>query len=96
MDSPVYQYSVYNGKTCVWDANGNLVQFGDDVFKYDAFNRMTEANGVRYLYDAQNRRVAKLFPDGRRIYYVYHGWSVIAEYDENGTLLREYVEGIST
>mgnify|MGYP006293758759 FL=1 len=62
----VYQYTTFNGKACVWDANGNLIQYGDntDVFKYDAFNRMVEANGVKYLYDAQNRRVANI--EGRR------------------------------
>ena len=40
---------------------------------------MTEANGVKYIYDAQNRRIAKI--DGGNTYvYIYHGWNVIAEY----------------
>ncbi|MFH1709168.1 MAG: RHS repeat-associated core domain-containing protein [Planctomycetota bacterium] len=94
--NPVYQYGSYNGVGCIWDGNGNLVQW-NSAYRYDAFNRMVRAGDTMYLYDAQNRRVAKADAAGTITrMYLYHGWSLIAEYDGSGNLIQEYVDGIAT
>ena len=85
-----------------YDANGNLVDDGAHVYKWDAFNRLREvwtAGGgstkiVAYLYDATNRRVRKDMVSGTDINYYYDGWQIIQEH-ENGasTPARQFVYG---
>lgn len=64
-------------------------------FKWDAFNRLVETNGIKYLYDARSRRVAKVDAQTGDILrvYIYHGWQMIAVYDGNQNLLFEFVHG---
>ncbi len=92
----VYQCSKSLNKSCTWDKNGNLTRYGESVFKYDPFNRLIQANGTKYLYDYKNRLIAKADSvSGKLKYiYVYKGNELIAEYNGEGGLLREYISGI--
>ena len=64
-------------------------------FKWDAFNRLVETNGIGYLYDSMDRRVAKTdIQTGEKLrVYIYNNWQMIAIYDGTGKLLFEFVDG---
>jgi hypothetical protein len=64
-------------------------------FKWDAFNRLVETNGIRYLYDPQGRRCAKLDAQTGEFLriYIYHNWQMLAVYDGQGKVLFEFVDG---
>jgi len=75
-----------------YGANGDSVSDGRRMFVYDYKGRLRElyVDGVlkaRYIYDAKQRRIAKLLyePDGvtieRIVYFVYDGWQVVEEYE---------------
>ena len=53
---------------------------------------------MTYLYDATNRRVAKVFPEGSDfadVEYTYSGWWVIGEYEDGQTYpSRQLVYGL--
>ena len=93
----VYQYTDVDGLACIWDANGNLLRVGDGpMMSYDSKNRMTGAGDWKYIYDHRNRRIGKKNTvTGAETRYVYHGDTIIAEYNEEGDLLREFIDGIS-
>jgi RHS repeat-associated protein len=61
----------------------------NSVLEWDAENRLIEVQVgtsgplVRYLYDAQSRRIATVMPDGTAILTIYDGWNPIAEYSGN-------------
>jgi len=52
----------------------------------------TATDTVSYTYDPFGRRISKT-TEGESTYYVYDGDHVIAEYDGDGTQLREYLYG---
>ena len=82
--------------TYSYDANGNTIGRGTDVFVYDAFNRLTEAtvNGETstYHYNSAHQRVRKS-AGGVDVLYVYGlDGELLAEVDAGtGQTLREYV-----
>lgn len=76
------------------DANGNLTSDGASTFTYDTENRLTSAFGAKnasLVYDPKGR----LFQtNGSTItQFLYDGESLIAEYDNSGSLKRRYVSG---
>ena len=82
--------------TYSYDANGNTIGRGTDVFVYDAFNRFTEAtvNGETsiYHYNSAHQRVRKS-AGGVDVLYVYGlDGELLAEVDAGtGQTQREYV-----
>ncbi|MCD4737473.1 MAG: hypothetical protein K8R53_15625 [Bacteroidales bacterium] len=52
---------------------------------------------MEYAYDALGRRIRKIDrvanPDETTLYYYNNNWQVLAETDENGTQIRDYVYG---
>ena len=88
-----------------YDRNGNLVRRtnGSETwnYEYDADGRLATVDGPastwRYEYDAAGTRVA-VERDGIRTHYVVNPFagpnSVVAEYDDSGTLIARYVHGM--
>ncbi|HAS6097446.1 TPA: type IV secretion protein Rhs, partial [Vibrio vulnificus] len=82
--------------TYSYDANGNTIGRGTDVFVYDTFNRLTEAtvNGETsiYHYNSAHQRVRKS-AGGVDVLYVYGlDGELLAEVDAGtGQTQREYV-----
>ena len=58
-----------------YDANGNLLTKGEDLFTYDSAARLNQAtvNGVttKYHYNFKGQRIAKHFQNGDVRYYFY-------------------------
>ena len=82
-----------------YDADGNLVSFGDWAYAYDSAARLTEvrSNGVLVAsnyFDHQGRRV-RLVTSEASYTFVYNGWNVVLELvDHNGVTDRiEYYWG---
>jgi len=79
-----------------YDSRGNLISDGVNTYSYDYENRLdsvfTATDTVSYTYDPFGRRISKT-TEGETTYYVYDGDHVIAEYDGDGTQLREYLYG---
>ena len=83
----------------VYDADGNLVSFGDWSYAYDSAARLTEvrSNGVLVAsnyYDHQGRRV-RLVTSEASYTFIYDGWNVVLELvDHDGVTDRiEYYWG---
>src|SRR5262249_24045580 len=92
-----------------YDLDGNLLSDGLWQYTWDAENRLVNmtstaplVGGVSltkmdFAYDAFGRRISKVTsPRGsaaitRR--FVYDGWNLIAELDQNNTLVRSYLWG---
>ncbi len=90
-------------------SNGNLINDGTLIYKYDALNRLVQVSRVSdglviatYVYDALNRRVRKIITNGgltgdipdSTTDYFYSGWQVMEERNAaNNTPLRQYVWG---
>jgi RHS repeat-associated protein len=62
-----------------YDAMGNVLGDGLNIFTYDGAGRMATANGVKYYYDAQGQRTFKDFESMFDVSY---------QYDEAGHLLE--------
>ena len=67
------QLETYNGKKVEYDKKGNMTYGPVDGkmqgLTYDCRNRLVEAGGVTYTYDAENTRIATT-KDGRTTEYV--------------------------
>lgn len=95
-----YAYTAYGAQTRTYDLSGNLTARASDVFKWDAKNRLAEADlagGIKleFGYDALGRRVEKKKTVGANVTtttWVYDGWNAVQEL-RNGTLYRESVYG---
>ncbi len=93
-----YGYTAYGPVTRTYDSSGNLTGRGTDVFKYDARNRLVEADlagGIKleYGYDALGRRVEKkktVSATTTVSSYVFDGWNAVQE-TRGGSLFRENV-----
>ncbi|RKY15991.1 MAG: hypothetical protein DRP82_00305, partial [Planctomycetota bacterium] len=82
-----------------YDACGNLTFDSERSFSYDYKNRLREVYisdrlVARYLYDAKDRRIAKIIYDEsgkveRIILFVYDGWQVVEEYKIQSSAERE-------
>lgn len=95
-----YGYTAYGPQTRTYDSSGNLTGRLTDTFKWDARNRLAEANlpgGVKleFGYDALGRRVEKKKTVSATVTtttWVYDGWNAVQEL-RNGALYRESVYG---
>jgi len=79
-----------------YDASGNTVQlphatiFSD--LSYGDHNRLTQVNGVSYIYNGNGERVKKQLSNGTAIHYHYDLiGQLIAETDDSGNSLTEYI-----
>lgn len=90
------QYNSINGLSAAYDTKGNLGQYDQSIFTYDANNRLTSANVngnyVPIYYDALGRQILR-GGGSQWIYSIWDGWDLIAEYNEQNVLLRSYVHG---
>jgi RHS repeat-associated protein len=98
------QYTAINTAAPTYDANGNTLTLPGRTFSYDGQSRLTAAqatdslsalHAASFVYDARNRQVSRTV-DGTTTYFVWDGWSMLAEYRLlNGTLTQvaRYVHG---
>gem|GEM_PF-3023076 len=98
------QYTVVDGSTLSYDANGNLSNtvdgvLGDWTYTYDAQNRLIRAVGgssssivAEFYYDARNRCVKRVI-NGVTTCLIYDGWSLLEERNLAGNLLARYYHG---
>jgi RHS repeat-associated protein len=82
-----------------YDPKGNLTDSGNGfVYTYDSKNRLLSAvsagMGVNLAmaYDGDNKVVSRTL-NGTTRYFIYDGWSLIAEYNSTGDLVKTYVHG---
>ena len=77
-----------------YDANGNLTNDGFNTLVYDAENRAVSASNTgssgTYTYDGNGLRVKRV-SGGTTTVYVFSGSKVIAEYDGEEGVQKEYV-----
>jgi RHS repeat-associated protein len=75
----VNQYTAIGTTVLSYDANGNTLLDGFRSYTYDQKNRMVSAGGgIRYLYDALNRRIAKVIGQDTT-YFLYSANRVVEE-----------------
>lgn len=79
-----------------YDANGNTVDRGGDVFTYDSFNRLVGAsvgsNTALYTYNHLDQRVTKTLNGHTRLLVYDRSGNLIAEMDSaTGSVLAEYI-----
>jgi len=85
-----------NATTFTYDAAGNTTAKGPLSFTYDDTNRMSEAgaSGIvvgKYVYNGRGERVEKAAGGRTTVYHYDAQGQLIAESDETGATLREYV-----
>ena len=88
------QYETVGGRTFVYDANGNLISDAESTFSYDAENRLIKVSGdqnATIQYDPRGR-LRYVTEGGKITSFLYHGDSLIAEY-QSGTMTNRYVFG---
>jgi RHS repeat-associated protein len=96
------QYVAFGGVRQQYDANGNLIDDGKNLYQYDAFNRLRTVTRksdsavlANHSYDAHHRRVAQLLssPDEAitLVFCTYDGWQAIEELTQ--TSRRQFVFG---
>ncbi|MCW7539769.1 hypothetical protein OOT46_18190 [Aquabacterium sp. A7-Y] len=88
------QYTAAAGATLKYDPKGNLAGDGVWSYTYDTDNKLKSATKGGYAaglhYDAEGR-LHRTVLDGVTTVLRYDGTDLVAEYAENGTLLRRYV-----
>jgi hypothetical protein len=102
------QYTnIHNGvtNTPTYDADGNMLTYGDWTFDWTGENRLQTASNstsgvvIENAYDYQGRRFRKIVDDGSTVTtntFIYDGWNLIAETTKNqesGTTNYYYVWG---
>jgi RHS repeat-associated protein len=95
------QYTQVGGVALGWDANGNptnVVENGVTLaLTYDRENRLVRVDTgtvtVTNTYDAFHRLVERATAGGKLRFVYDNRWRVIAEYDQNDTLVNRYVYG---
>ncbi len=88
------EYTSFAGTAQLYDANGNLIDNGTNLFQYDVFNRLRQvirkadkAVMATYRYDAHHRRTDRTVTSGAgpinsasdHTRYFYNGWQEIEE-----------------
>ncbi len=72
-----------------YDLNGNRISDGLNKYKYDALDRLievtTSSSKYRYVYDALNRRVARL-NDNQVEYYLWQKQQEVGSVSEDGVI----------
>ncbi|MGA1823422.1 MAG: RHS repeat domain-containing protein [bacterium] len=90
------QYTNVGDTAYTYDDNGNLTSDEIWLYSYNCENKLITAsdsiNTTNYNYGPFGRRKEKNFA-GVVTKYIYDGDQIIAEYDENDTLIRKYVYG---
>ena len=89
------QYETVGGKTFTYDANGNLTNDSESTFTYDTENRLTKVSGnqnATIAYDPRGR-LRQVNAEGNTTTFLYHGDSLIAEY-QGGQMTNRYVFGM--
>ena len=80
-----------------YDANGNLLSRGAELFRYDSANHLTSyVRGnvsASYTYDGRGRRVRKVL-GSQVVDYLYDGQQILAEYNASGALTARYTYGL--
>ena len=79
-----------------FDANGNMVERGADLFTYDSRNRLVGASAggqvALYTYNHLNQRVSKSVDGATRLFVYDQAGNLIAEIDaDTGQPLAEYI-----
>lgn len=98
LEAGLNQYSSFDGATWTYDDAGSLVdETPGSAYEFDSTNRLVTVDGGaptggNYIYDAENRRVARVTASGTVRYLYGCDWSVLEEQDETGTTLRQYVD----
>lgn len=93
-----------DGRNLIYDENGNLTDDGTYEYEWDALNRLKTVTRksdsaliAEYSYDALNRRAQKMVSNSGDLNgttrYIYAGWQVIEERDENDDVVRSYTYG---
>ena len=88
------QYETVGGRTFAYDANGNLTSDSESTFSYDAENRLIKVSGdqnATIQYDPRGR-LRYVTEGGKITSFLYHGDSLIAEY-QGGNITNRYVFG---
>ncbi len=81
-----------------YDANGNLTQQGAVQYEWTADNHLERIlDGgevvVRYVYDHDGNRLAKIHGDGTRTYYFYDHVTVLTETTESNAVTARFMPG---
>ncbi|WP_190273715.1 RHS repeat-associated core domain-containing protein [Granulicella mallensis] len=89
-------YETFNAKNqpndVAFDAAGNALGTGVVPLQYDAESRLINANGTRYVYDAEGQRVAKYSGNTLTNVYLYdQAGHVITELDGSFNVIRREV-----
>ena len=71
-----------------YDGAGNTTNDGINTYTWDGESQLASAAGVNYSYDGDGRRVAKV---GSKFYWYGSGDEILAETDDSGNTLNEYV-----
>jgi RHS repeat-associated protein len=96
------EYVLFRNKPYVYDMNGNLIDDGTNMYRYDVYNRLRnvfrKSDGLlisSYKYDALNRRVERIVmntPDSDdQVIYIYDHWREIEERRIDST--HQYIYG---
>jgi RHS repeat-associated protein len=107
MSNALNQYETVVDTNYSYDKNGNLTFDGKFHYYYDCENKLIEISythdwhgplmNTYYSYDYRGRRIQKhlygVYGLDMVINYCYDDDQIIAEYDENGNLLRKYAYG---
>lgn len=81
-------------KNYAYDAVGNIISDGVNVYGYDARNRLTSLDNGQFTYriNAQGLRACKESLSEPAVYFTYdEGGQLIGEYDASGNAIRETV-----
>ena len=91
--------------TYTYDDAGNLVDDGEFVYYYDAWNRLVKVVNAEDTsvtihaaeFDGQGRRIRKIVTnagqyDGTVVFY-YNGWKMIETRDGSGNLYQQFIHG---
>ena len=94
---PVNRINDIDGTVYTYGANGNLATDPPFTYTWSARNELESVdNGgtqvVRYVYDEDGRRLAKITPTGSTYYY-WQDWDVSLEVDQTDTVTAEYLPG---
>ena len=89
------QYDSVGGQPFSYDKNGNLTSDAESGFTFDTENRLIKVTGNQNAiihYDPRGR-LQYVTEGGRTTQFLYHGDSLIAEY-QGGTMTNRYVFGM--
>ncbi|KPA11162.1 type IV secretion protein Rhs [Candidatus Magnetomorum sp. HK-1] len=96
----INQYTMINGNTYTYDANGNMISDNSNLYTYNYENKLlgvktADIGLISYKYDALGSKKISRTDHEKNIVttYVYDGDQIIAEYDKNNHLINKYIYG---